>query len=336
MNLPASIDAALDSFLEEQRIAVSKADPAGLPAIDEIRRVVSAGGKRLRPLFCYWGYRAAGGKDSGTIVRAAGSLELLHTFAIIHDDFMDRSPLRRGGPASHVAFGDGHWGASAAILAGDLAFVLADRMLCDAGFGYEPLLEALAWFNQMRLEVIVGQFADIAASRDGADELAARRIAALKSGSYTVEKPLVIGAALAGAPTPLIEALSAFGRPLGEAFQLRDDVLGAFGEPSLTGKDAEADLREGKATVLIAKARARANEDQRVFLDDKLGNATLTVSDVQRLRDVLRDTGALEETNELISSLHATALAALDAARLSAEVRSALLDLAGLAVDRSH
>ncbi|HVL91618.1 MAG TPA: polyprenyl synthetase family protein [Actinomycetota bacterium] len=333
--LRARIDEALTGFLSAVRVDVAAADPAALPMIDELSRVVGAGGKRLRPLFCYWGHRAAGGEDSDAIVRAGTALELLHTFAIVHDDIMDGSPLRRGLAASHVAMGSGRFGTSAAILTGDLAFALADRLLLEAGFDAVRLSAAFDWFTRMRLEVIAGQFADlVAAERREADEPAARRIAALKSGAYTVEKPLVIGAALAGATPQVIEALTAFGAPLGEAFQIRDDVLGAFGEPSVTGKDAEGDLREGKRTVLVAKARAQASAEDRTFLDAALGSPDLTDADIERVRDVLRSSGALDATLALIDELHAKALAELEAAPLISDVKQALRVLAETAVSR--
>lgn len=334
-DLRARIDTALAGFLSAVRTDVEAADPTALAMIDELMRVVGAGGKRLRPLFCYWGHRAAGGADSDAIVRAGAALELLHTFAIVHDDIMDASPLRRGLAASHVAMGEGRFGTSAAILTGDLAFALADRMLLESGFDAVYLSAAFDWFTRMRLEVIAGQFADlVAAERREADEPAARRIAALKSGAYTVEKPLVIGAALAGGSRDLLEALTAFGAPLGEAFQIRDDVLGAFGEPSVTGKDAEGDLREGKRTVLVAKAHAQASPEDRAFLDAALGSPDLSNADIERVREVLRSSGALEETLALIDELHGKALAELEAAPLPDEAKQALRVLAETAVAR--
>ena len=337
IDLRARIDGALTGFLAAVRRDIAAADPAAAPMVEELSRVLGAGGKRIRPLFCYWGYRAAGGSDDhdDAIVRAGAALELLHTFAIVHDDIMDGSPLRRGRAASHLAMGEGRFGSSAAILTGDLAFALADRMLIESGFGTDRLAAAFEWFNKMRLEVIAGQFADlVAAERGEADEHAARRIAALKSGSYTVEKPLAIGAALAGAPAGVIASLTAFGAPLGEAFQIRDDVLGAFGEPAVTGKDAEGDLREGKRTVLVAKARALASPEDRAFLDERLGSPDLSRGDVERLRSVLRSSGGLAGTLALIDELHGQALAALAVAPFDGDVKHALHALAEAVVSR--
>jgi geranylgeranyl diphosphate synthase, type I len=334
----ARVDAALGGFLSERRRTIADADPAAAGLIDELQRVIGAGGKRLRPLFCYWGFRAAGGTGAPEIVRAAASLELLHTFAIVHDDVMDRSRLRRGLPATHVALAhgaDAHAGVSAAILAGDLALVLSDEMFCDAGFPPERFLAGFRWYNRMRTEVVAGQYLDLLASRGPVpDEEAVLRIARLKSGGYTVEKPLLIGAALAGAAPEIETLLSSFGSTLGEAFQLRDDVLGVFGDPDVTGKDVDGDLREGKRTLLVARAMSAASPDDRAFLDAHLGRADLTAKDAERIRDVIRATGALDATLETIERSRAAAAEVLAGAALDPAVATALTELADLAAAR--
>jgi geranylgeranyl diphosphate synthase type I len=335
----ARVDAALEAFLLAQRSLLDGLGPEAFEPHDELSRVVGAGGKRLRPLFCYWGYRAAGRDDDEPIVKAAASLELLHTFAIIHDDVMDRSPLRRGQPATHVALagdGDEHLGVSSAILVGDLALALADTMLAGAGFSPEKLIAGLHWYNRMRTEVVTGQYLDLAASRSASiDEVTARRIASLKSGGYTVEKPLLIGAALGGAPDDTIAVLSAYGILLGEAFQLRDDVLGAFGDPAVTGKDADGDLREGKRTLLVARALEASGPDDKGFLLERLGREDLSAEDAERIRAIFRASGALASTQALIDAHRSVALAALDATgTLPGPAAAALTHLADLAVVR--
>ncbi len=337
--LQARVDAVLESFLAQQRALLDGLGGEAAEPLDELSRVIGAGGKRLRPLFCYWGYRAAGRDDDEAIVRAAASLELLHTFAIIHDDVMDRSPLRRGQAATHLAMargGDAHLGVSSAILVGDLALALADVLLSSAGFPPETFVEGYAWYNRMRTEVVTGQYLDVVASRSPAiDEETARRIASLKSGGYTVEKPLLIGAALGGAVHETLAVLSAYGVLLGEAFQLRDDVLGAFGDPAVTGKDADGDLREGKRTLLLARALENASPDDRAFLASRLGNADLTTGDAGRIRSIFRTSGALASTQALIDAHRNVALAALDATKaLPPEAAAALTQLADLAVAR--
>jgi len=334
----ARVDAVLQDFIADRRAVLADADPAAAELADELARVVGAGGKRLRPLFCYWGFRGGGGIDAPAIVRAAASLELLHTFAIIHDDVMDRSPVRRGQPATHVELardGDAHAGISAAILAGDLALVLSDELFSEAGFPTDRFLAGFRWYNRMRTEVVAGQYLDLVASRGAPPgEAAVRRIARLKSGGYTVEKPLLIGATLAGA-TPDTEAtLSAFGVVLGEAFQLRDDVLGAFGDPAATGKDVDGDLREGKRTLLVTRAIASATSVDREFFERHLGRADLDPPDAERLRAIIRSTGALDATTRTIDELRAVAVARLEGAALPHGVAAALAELADLAAAR--
>jgi geranylgeranyl diphosphate synthase type I len=336
--LRSRVDDALEDFLDGHAGRLREADPEAAVPLEELRRVLRAGGKRLRPLFCYWGYRAAGGEDSSAILRASASLELLHTFAIIHDDIMDRSQLRRGRPASHVTMsrpGDTHFGVSAAILAGDLALALADELFWDSGFPPQVVLTGLRWYNRMRVEVVAGQYLDIAAARSQAvDESRIRRIAAMKSGGYTVEKPLLIGGALAGATPELASALSAYGMPLGEAFQLRDDVLGVFGEPEVTGKDTHSDLREGKRTILLVRALEAASPADRAFIDDNVGRSDLSEDDAEHIREIIRSTGALDSTVTLIEELAGKARAALERASVPEQAAAALGELAGLAAVR--
>ena len=327
------VDAVLERFLAAKRVELAHADAVAAELVDELRRVLTAGGKRLRPLFCYWGSAAAGGDDGERIVTAAASLELLHTFAIVHDDVMDRSPLRRGQPATHVALargGDAHAGISAAILAGDLALVLSDELFVEAGFSGDRFLNAFRWYHRMRSEVVAGQYLDVVQGSDlSEDEV--RRIARLKSGGYTVEKPLLIGAALADATPEIETTLSAYGTALGEAFQLRDDVLGAFGDEAVTGKDAHGDFREGKRTLLVARALAAAGSSDRAFLEARLGRADLSGGDAERIRGIIRTTGALGSTLVTIDDLRGVAVAALNGAILPGAAVAALTELADLA-----
>ncbi len=255
-DLRRRVDEALDAFLQACRDEAARQDPRATLPLDEVRRLVSAGGKRLRPAFCYWAYRAAGGLDCAPIVRAAASLELLHTMALIHDDLMDGSAQRRGVPASApyleaqaerlgLPVDPVSFGCSAAILAGDLAAVLADRLMLGSGFGPKMLVAALDRYHRMRIDMAEGQFLDVAGL--ALDAASARRAAALKGGAYTVEGPLLIGAALAGASAGVDEVLARFGAPLGEAFQLQDDLRDGDGAHGATA----ADVR-----TLVGRARA--------------------------------------------------------------------------------
>ena len=345
--LAERVDAELDRFLGDQRKAVAGDDPHAATIFDELDRVISSGGKRLRPLFCCLGYRAAGQDIDDRTIRAAAALELLHTFAIVHDDVMDRSVSRRGEPASWVHLAESHrgagmlgdpeqWGVSGAVLVGDLALVLAGRALHEAGFPPDRLGPAIERYDRMRAEVVVGQYLDVlAAHRGEVDEDEARRIAVLKSGGYTVEAPLHIGALLAGGSPELLATLSAYGVPLGEAFQLRDDLLGVFGDPAITGKDRDSDLREGKRTVLVARAAAGAPPEDREFLRTRLGRPDLTSEEVERARAILDDSGARASVVDLIEALVGAARAALRTETIDPEAAALLGALSGLVAARN-
>jgi geranylgeranyl diphosphate synthase, type I len=253
------VNEALDVFLAARRQEVEWREPQAVVLIDEVLRLVRAGGKRLRPAFCYWGYRAAGGVDGEPIAKAAAALELLHTMALVHDDLIDGTSERRGVPTSVPSLADQarqrglgtgdpeRFGASAALLVGDLAAVLADRLMLESGFPAAALARALAPYHDMRTDMAIGQFLDIAVVP--VDPAAARRIAAMKGGSYTVEGPLLIGAALAGATTFVQTRMRRFGAPLGEAFQLRDDLMDGDGRHGATAKDVNALVAEAIAAL---------------------------------------------------------------------------------------
>jgi geranylgeranyl diphosphate synthase type I len=261
----APVDEALRVFLDRSRRDVAALDPFAAVLVDELDRLVAAGGKRLRPAFCVWGYRAvaadeppAGDLASWPIVRAASALELLHTMALIHDDVIDETPERRGGPSSALALAEvaaertavddpARFGRSAAIVAGDLAAVLADRLLSTSGFDDTALARAWVPYTEMRVRMGAGQLLDVAGLGD--DPERSRLVARLKGGSYTIEGPLAVGASLAGAGPPALEALAAFGGPLGEAFQLRDDVLDADRASSATTGDVDALVGEARAAL---------------------------------------------------------------------------------------
>lgn len=321
------VDRELNRSLEARRAELTEASEM----LDEISRLLGAGGKRLRPAFCYWGFRAGGGDDRDEIVRAASSLELLHTFALVHDDIMDRSDERRGLPTTYSLHGTDF-----ALLAGDLALVLADAALFEAGFGAPEILRAFVSYSRMRQQVIAGQFLDVrAGGRSTIDEESARRIAVLKSGRYSIQEPLVIGAELAGAPVPLVERLSELGGPLGEAFQLRDDLLGSFGDRSSVGKPVDSDIREGKRHVLYAKAVRLLEGDEREFLVTNWGRGdALTDDEITTLRNLLESSGARAATEDLLESLKSEALVGLDEIEIADDARAALAELARRATDR--
>ena len=336
-------ESALVAYLDRQRPHWPDGTPAGVLAA--VRRFVVAGGKRLRPMFCYWGWRGAGQPDTPQIVVAAAALELFHAFALIHDDIMDGSTLRRGQPTVHRHFAEVHtrhawrgeparYGHSAALLCGDLCAAWADHMLHESGLPVDWIHRGYQLFTVMRTEVIAGQYLDLVSGVGDGSVAGALTVIRMKAARYTVTRPLQIGAALAGGPPELQEALQAFGDPLGDAFQLRDDVLGVFGDPAVTGKPVVDDLREGKPTVMIAMARDRADRTEAARIRRLFGDPELDEAGAEELRTIVTATGALERTENLIAQRAAAATAALAGALLAAEARTALAGLAGSVVAR--
>ena len=323
-----AIDHEIERWLNDR---VAKLAHSGV-LIEEMRRLIRAGGKRLRPSFCYWGYRAAGGGAETAIVRAAASLELLHTFAIVHDDIMDASDERRGEPTVHVL-----QGVNVALLVGDLALVLADDMFMGSGFTPEILATAFRPYSRMRQQVIAGQYLDIVAAADPlTTEDHARLVARMKSGRYSVEEPLTIGATLGGAWPELIEGLARFGSPLGEAFQLRDDLLGTFGERASTGKPVDSDVREGKHHLLYARTIASLEGAERDFFLARWGGGKdLDPPTVERLIRLVEASGARAYTEGLLDRLCGEADDFLGRLQAAPEVEAALRELAHLATVRS-
>lgn len=328
------VERRIDDLLAAELARWSAVDNRLAEPIEALRAFVATGGKRLRPAFCYCAFVGADG-DGGDprVVDAAAALELVHTFALAHDDVMDGSEIRRGNESVHARFAQRHaraewrgearrFGEGMAILVGDFAFTYADvlmRGMPDAAF---------VVFDELRVELCVGQSLDLAGTASAStDADLANRIAVYKSGKYTVERPLHLGAALVDRLAPLGPSLSAIGLPLGHAFQLRDDILGAFGDAEITGKPVGDDLREGKPTPLVALAFARADAADRGLLGH-LGDPQLSGSDVEALQGVFVRTGALEQIEADIARLVAEARDALGNAPLADSARGWLDELA--------
>lgn len=344
-DLRTRVSAALRAQLHRQRGLLALVGPELGPVADALTDFLD-GGKRLRPAFAYWGYRAAGGSDSEAVVRAVAALEFVQACALIHDDVMDGSDTRRGKPAVHRQFAAMHtaesytgnadgFGTAAAILLGDVCLIWGDEMLDRSGVPRDALERARPVWAEMRSEIMAGQYLDVLAQAQGGHSVdRAMRVVRYKAAKYTVERPLHLGAALAGAAPELVESLSRYGLPVGEAFQLRDDVLGVFGDPAETGKPAGDDLREGKRTLLLAYATERATPAQTALIDRHLGDPGLDAAGVDALREVLVDTGALRRTEERIAALTHRALDAVKTAPIDAEAADTLAELAGAATVR--
>lgn len=339
------VDDELRRFLGAQRDRLASVDPE-LAVVAETAEEYLEGGKRLRPAFCYWGWRAVGRPSEPGLVRAAAALELLQACALVHDDVMDSSDTRRGRPSAHRRFeahhlanrwrGDApHFGVSAAVLLGDLFLAWSDQLFNDSGLPDASLQRGRRVFDLMRTELMAGQYLDLVVQAQPAptrDTIG--RVLRYKSAKYTIEHPLRLGAELAGGDPATVAGLGEFGLPLGEAFQLRDDLLGVFGDPELTGKPAGDDLREGKQTLLIAVAFDAATPQQREVLRQGFGNSELDLDGLDLLRQVLRDTGAVEHVEREIAARHERAIGALRSLGLPEPAAGALASLAEASVTR--
>ncbi|WFF05883.1 polyprenyl synthetase family protein [Micromonospora sp. WMMD1076] len=328
------VDEQLYAFLRTERERCSPETPRSAELVDVVAHMVAAGGKRIRPAFCVSGHLAAGGEPGDErVLAAAGALELLHACALIHDDIMDGATRRRGSPTVHHRHADVHrrlgwtgdahrYGENVAILAGDLALVYADQFIAPASPVVGPL------WAQLRSELIVGQFADIVAGAEFAVDLdVARSIAVAKSGRYTIHRPLEMGAVIAGRPD-LAAAFAAYGTAVGEAFQLRDDLMDVFGDSSVTGKPHGLDLEQHKMTLLIALAVERDPGIRDLLTADP--------GDACRLLRRLAETGVRARMEEEIDRLVEQGCRAIADAPLADGWREELTEMAHLVAYRER
>ena len=340
------IDWQLKLFLKEKREEFADISEEAVDLVSEIDRFIFSGGRRVRPAFVYSGYVASGGKAHDAILYASMAVEFLHTFALIHDDIIDRSETRRGKKASHKAFEDLHrskklfgdrsqFSLSAAILAGDLAAAFAEDVLTTAPFPQERLRRARFIFDQMKAQVIAGEYLDVLGSfKQKLSEEEVLNILEYKTAKYTVERPLQIGAILAGAEVPILEVFAAYGIPLGQAFQLQDDILGTFGDPGEIGKPVDSDIREGKKRVIIKKDYEWASNKQRKLMNGIIGNPKSKHEEVEEVREIIYKVGAYQYTVSLSHILIEQARAALERAKLTDEGKKFLLAAADYLMKR--
>jgi geranylgeranyl diphosphate synthase type I len=347
----AAVADALEAFLDRQRNALTAMDPVLSVVVDELGEL-ARGGKRLRPLFAYWGWRGAaspGGprEDDAAVLRAVAALEFVHTSALVHDDVMDGATTRRGRPTTHIGFAGRHddaaltgdrrqFGTGAAILIGDLALVWSDEMLHRSGVSLPALTRARPVWDTMRTEVTAGQYLDLLRAGGGLPgPEGAMKVARYKSAGYTVQRPLLLGAALAGDDEAVRQAYTRVGLPLGEAFQLRDDVLGVYGDPAITGKSCDDDLREGKQTLLVALAEREADADGRRLLRESLGNRQAGPGQFDALRRLIESTGARARVEQRIAERTSLARQSIAEAPITPDARAALDVLAVAATTRT-
>ncbi|MDZ4266958.1 MAG: polyprenyl synthetase family protein [Mycobacterium sp.] len=337
VELRSAVRKHLDDFVHGE--CVERLGAANVDCAGELLCSFLDGGKYVRPTFMYLGWLCGADEDEAAL-RASASLELLHAFALIQDDVMDSSPLRRARPSAHVVFGRWHrdralagsaerFGESAAILLGDLCLVWAEVMLRRSGIGADALARVWPHYDDMRTELAIGQFSDLVNSSHAFPTLEeVLDVLRRKSGNYTVRRPLEIGAAMAGCSGAVIDALSGYGAAIGEAFQLRDDILGVLGSPSLTGKSAHTDMEAGKATSVIVAAYELAGPSLRRQLAELMTTPDIDAPAVERWRTLIVASGAVQWIEELIAQHHARALSFLDRAAIPDAPRAALADMA--------
>jgi len=348
----AAVQDSLDHFIDTQRDLLAQTGHRLDMVWDQVQRFAHSG-KRMRPAFCYWGYVAAAGADKEppqAIMDIAASLDLLHLSALVHDDLIDDSDTRRGGPSAHRFFeayhrsqgwqGDpGHFGRGAAILMGDLLFAWSVSMVEQAHISSDRLRRARPYLDAMRSEVVAGQFLDLIHQdkpSQGEDLLAeAGLVMEFKTAKYTVSRPVQVGAALGLAGDDTQQGLSRFGAHVGHAFQMRDDLLGIFGDPAVTGKPAGDDLREGKKTVLIAYALNNATPEAARRLSGMLGDPDLTEADINQAKDILVGSGAVDATEKAIVTEASAGMKYIHRLNLHSEGTYALMALVHAAVERT-
>ncbi|KHD74120.1 polyprenyl synthetase family protein [Actinoplanes utahensis] len=331
--LISAVEGTLADFLACQIPALDTVDPALGGFARTARDLVMAGGKRVRPTFAYWGWRGVAGTGDTleAVLPALGALELMHTFALVHDDLMDRSETRRGRPTAHRIFAAQHgdrFGDSAGILIGDLCLVWADQLLAKVALPPSVQLEVRARYDRMRIEAIAGQYLDVLGETDPAAWSVERAlvVARHKTASYTVQWPLGFGLALAaGMDHRIEEAYQTYGIAVGEAFQLRDDLLGVYGDPAVTGKPACDDLSTGKPTTLLMLARQLATPAQ---LEE------LAVAGITRQAEIIAATGAPARLEEMIRARVAEGVTAIADAPIRLDAKTALIELATAVTDR--
>ena len=336
----------LSILVEKYCAELTELDPQ-LTLVAEALKDYLSEGKRFRSIFALIGYLGAGGELKPEIYRAAAALEFLQACALIHDDLMDGSDTRRGKPSIHKQFEMLHsaqFGSSAAILIGDLALTWNERAFHESGINKAEQIAVNPIHDVMRTELMAGQFLDVLEqTKSGAESFSIERslkIARYKSGKYSIERPLHFGAALALASyseklSEYLTIYSEYGLPLGEAFQLRDDLLGIYGDPEQTGKPAGDDLREGKRTALIAYAHDRGSQEVKALLEKKLGT-DLNQNEIEELRTAIIETGAVTHVEEVIAKLSKEALASIQRDELTSESKQLLREMIDQVVNRTR
>ncbi len=367
-NVLVQVQTNLDNFCIKQRNDFEAISTDLIPVVDYTQSLLQ-GGKRFRALFCYWAWRASLSESSyhqseqevneseQAIAGIAASLEMFHAAALVHDDLLDQSDTRRGAPAIHKRFESLHqekqwagaperFGVAGSVLVGDLMLGWSSEIFGNALL-HSPNREIESAcrdeFSLMRVEVMAGQYLDVleenaATTRPVKEGVGrAEKVILYKTAKYSIEAPLRIGAAFAGADQSTLNVFTQFGIPLGIAFQLRDDILGVFGDPSVTGKPAGDDLREGKRTVLVALTKEALTEQSPSMansFEELLTSRELDAQQIAFMQKLIQESGALEKTERMITELADRSLDSLESSSLEETAKSALMALALKVINR--
>lgn len=340
------VDVEIKAYLDKQIRETAKRDALMAEALRYVRKMALVGGKRLRPAFMYYGYLAGGGRERERMIRTAVSIELIHIFLLIHDDIIDQDNKRHGVDTMNFhyeKFGrrffkdkdPKHFGSAMAIIIGDMVGALGNQIIFDSGFKAERVIKALHKLQSIVAFTVIGQAQDIFIEyRKKAAEKEVLSMYENKTAKYSIEGPLHLGAALAGAPEKLSRGLSAYSIPLGVAFQVQDDILGIFGSEKKLGKKIGADIAEGKQTLLVVKAKEKGNRKQREMLERLLGKKELSPAEIESFREIIRKTGALDYAKNLSDRLVRKSQKALAELKVNPEAKNFLGEIAEYMVKR--
>lgn len=340
------INPEMESFFARTIIETEKIDGNMADAIRYVREITMSGGKRARAAFMYYGYLAAGGKEKTKIIQAGVSIELIHSFLLMHDDIIDQDELRHGIKTTHIRYCElakkifknkdaEHFGNSMAIIIGDRIAALGNQVLFESKFKAELIIKALYKMQEIVSLTTIGEAEDILIENSGkATEQEVLRMYENKTAKYTIEGPLHLGAILAGGNKKILQSLSAYAIPVGIAFQVQDDILGVFGQVDKTGKPVGSDVRQGKQTILVIKAYEKANQKQKEILTKCLGNKNLTGVELEQFRMVVRETGSLQYAQDLAAAMIIEAKNKIKKLNINQEARGFLIGIADYMVDR--
>jgi len=340
------VDQELEIYLDKTIEKAEEHDAIVADALRYVKKVVLAGGKRIRPAFMYYGYLAAGGKEREKIIRASISIELVHVFLLIHDDIMDRDNTRHGIDTVHYKYeklgktffkeGDfQHFGRSMAIIIGDMVGAFGNQIIYDSKFDSDLIMQALSRLQSIIAMTVIGQSQDIFIEyKKEATEKEILSMYENKTAKYTIEGPLHLGATLNGATDEELKMLSSYAIPIGIAFQIQDDILGIFGSEKKLGKQVGSDIEEGKQTILVAKAREFGNKSQKEILNNILGKKNLAIKDIEAFQQMIIASGSLEYANKMARELILQGKAALDNMKIEPEAKDFLEGIAQYMIER--